>query len=275
MEKIMDQLLQWMTQTGIHLLCGLLVLFFGLKAVKIAVRFLAKNKRFQKIDKTLQSFLTSALKIMLNTAVVITAAVILGIPTTSFITLLASAGLAIGMAFQGSLSNFAGGVLLLLHKPFREGDYIESSAYAGTVKNLSVLYTTLNTYDNKQITVPNGILANQPIINYTAEELRRVDLTFSAAYGSDIEQVKKILLQTAKNEPRIKQEPPVFAGLQEQQDSALQFSLKVWCASSDYWTVYYSLTERVNAAFIRNGIEIPFPQLDVHVKQEQKTEKEV
>ncbi len=275
MEKIMDQLLQWMTQTGIHLLCGLLVLFIGLKAVKIAVRFLAKNKRFQKIDKTLQSFLTSALKIMLNTAVVITAAVILGIPTTSFITLLASAGLAIGMAFQGSLSNFAGGVLLLLHKPFREGDYIESSAYAGTVKNLSVLYTTLNTYDNKQITVPNGILANQPIINYTAEELRRVDLTFSAAYGSDIEQVKKILLQTAKNEPRIKQEPPVFAGLQEQQDSALQFSLKVWCASSDYWTVYYSLTERVNAAFIRNGIEIPFPQLDVHVKQEQKTEKEV
>lgn len=266
MEKIIDQLLQWMTQTGIHLLCGLLVLFIGLKAVKIAVRFLAKNKRFQKIDKTLQSFLTSALKIMLNTAVVITAAVILGIPTTSFITLLASAGLAIGMAFQGSLSNFAGGVLLLLHKPFREGDYIETSTYAGTVKNLSVLYTTLNTYDNKQITVPNGILANQPIINYTAEELRRIDLTFSAAYGSDIEQVKEILLQTAKNEPLIKEEPPVFAGLQEQQDSALQFSLKVWCASADYWTVYYSLMEQVKAAFDRNGIDIPFPQLDVHVK---------
>lgn len=266
MDVILEKLATWITETGISLICGILVLLIGLKAVKIAIRFLSKSKGFQKLDKTLQGFLKSALKITLNIAVLITAAVILGIPTTSFITILASAGLAIGMAFQGSLANFAGGILLLLHKPFKEGDYIESNGLSGTVRNLSVLYTTINTFDNKQITIPNGTLANNPITNYSAEQIRRVDLSFTAAYGSNIDRVKNLLIETAKKEPLVSQDKEIFAGLEAQEESALKFSLRVWCSPDDYWTVYYNLNEQVKKEFDSSGIEIPFPQIDVHVK---------
>lgn len=264
-DKLMDRFLELGTELGVRLIAALLVLAVGLKVVSWAVRRMTSAKGFKRLEEGVQSFLRSFLKIGLNILVCLSAAYILGIPMTSFVTVLASGGVAIGLALQGALSNFAGGLMILLFKPFAIGDFVEAGGYSGTVRGITVFYTILVTPDNKRVTLPNGSLTNAAIVDYSSEAARRVDLVFTAGYGCDIDQVKKVLLSEAASLAQVLSDPEPFARMTAQKDHALEFSLRVWCAADDYWEVSWELNERVKKAFDREGIEIPFPQMDVHV----------
>ena len=195
----------------------------------------------------------------------VSAALIIGIPSASFIALLGTAGVAIGLALQGAFSNFAGGVMILIFRPFKVGDYIDASGLSGTVNDISIFYTVLKTPDNKHITIPNGTLMNSSVTNYSAEETRRLDIDFSVSYDSDIEKVKSLILEKANSHSAVLQDPVPFCRLTSQSDSALVFTLRVWCNSGDYWDAKFDLNESIKKAFDENGIVIPYQQLDVHL----------
>lgn len=259
---------EFLTSWGIKLLVAILVLVIGIKLVKVFVKFIKTSKKLDKLDESLRSFLSSFSSILLYFVLIITVAMILGVPATSFITILASCGVAIGLALQGSLSNFAGGIMILLFKPFKVGDYIEASGESGTVVEISVVYTVLLTPDNKRITVPNGSLTNSVIKNYSSEELRRVDMTFSTGYECDIEKTKKIIAEVINNHPKALKDPEPFIRVSEHADSALTYVVRVWCKSENYWDVNFDIIEGVKEAFDKNDITIPYPQVDVHVSKD-------
>lgn len=265
-QTILNYLVQLATSWGIKLLEALVLLVVGLKLVKWLKKWLKESPKLDKLDSGLRSFLVSFSSIILYALLIIVIASILGIPATSFITILASCGVAVGLALQGSLSNFAGGLMILFFRPFKVGDFIEASGETGIVQEITVVYTVLLTLDNKRVTIPNGGLTNSVIKNYSSEELRRVDLTFNVAYGSDVEQVKKLIADLAAAHPLALKEPAPFVRLSAHGDSALTFTTRVWCKNADYWDVYFDLTEGVKKAFDQKGIQIPFPQMDVHVK---------
>ena len=268
MGVILTALLQFMTTWGIQLLAAILVLVIGLKLIKWLMNWLKESPKLEHLDSGLRSFLISFGKIALYAVLIITVAMILGVPATSFITILASCGVAIGLALQGSLSNFAGGLMILFFKPFKIGDFIEASGESGTVTEISVVYTELLTPDNKRIILPNGALTNAVIKNYSAEELRRVDFTFGAAYGCDVEKVKTVIEEVVKAHPLALQDPEPFVRLSSHDESALTYTVRVWVKNADYWTVNFDVIEGVKKAFDENGIEIPFNQIDVHVKND-------
>ncbi|MBO5021530.1 MAG: mechanosensitive ion channel [Clostridia bacterium] len=264
-DVISAYLTQFLTTWGFKLLGALIVLIVGTKCIKALVKFLKTSPKLDRLDDSLRSFLASFSTILLYILLIITIAMILGVPATSFITILASCGVAIGLALQGSLSNFAGGLMILFFKPFKVGDYIEASGESGTVVEISVVYTVLLTPDNKRITLPNGALTNASIKNYSSEETRRVDLTFSADYSSDVETVKKIILENIEAHPLALKDPAPFVRLSAHSDSALTYTARIWTKSTDYWDVYFDLTESVKLAFDKNNIKIPYPQLDIHI----------
>lgn len=264
MEEFFQYLAQLCADIGLKLVFGLIVLFVGLKLSKYLVKLISKGKGFQKLEPSVQSFLRSLAKILLYAGVIASACLIWGIPATSFVTVFASAGLAIGMALQGTLSNFAGGLMILIFKPFKVGDYVESNGVAGTVKDITIIYTILITVDNKVVTIPNSSLTNSTITNCSSEPLRRVDLTLSASYSDDIEKVKKVLLEVADANEKVLKNPAPFARVVAQNSSSLDYTFRCWCRSSDYWDVYFDLTEASRKAFEANGLTIPFPQMDVH-----------
>ena len=252
---------------GLKIVYALLILFIGIKLSKKLVKIVSKSHGFQKLDPSLQSFIRSFSTIALYVLVILTAAYVLGVPMTSFVAILASASAAIALALQGALGNMAGGAMILIFKPFKVGDFIETSDYSGKVKGVTVFYTYLETVDGKQITLPNGSLTNNVIVNYSANELRRVDLDFSVAYDADMELVKKLIIDTASAHPLTLDEPnPPFARMTRQDDSTLVFQLRVWCRNEDYWTVRYDLHEQMKTVFDANNIEIPFPQMDIHMR---------
>jgi small conductance mechanosensitive channel len=189
----------------------------------------------------------------------------LGVQMTSFIAILGAAGLAVGLALQGSLANFAGGVLLLLFKPFKVGDFIEAQGFSGSVNAIQVFNTVLKTPDNKTIIIPNGNLSNGAITNFTAEKNRRVDWTFGIGYSDDIKKAKEILVQLIKSDPRILDEPEAMVALSELGDSSVNFVVRAWVKLEDFWGVYFDIQEKVKLTFDEQGISIPFPQRDVHV----------
>jgi len=264
---MLDTILNFLTTWGIQLLGAIILLVVGLKCISALTKWLQKTPKLNKLDESLRSFLVSFSKIVLYIVLVITVAMTLGVPATSFITILASCGVAVGLALQGSLSNFAGGLMILFFKPFKVGDYIVASGASGTVVDISVVYTVLLTPDNRRVTVPNGALTNAVIENYSAEATRRVDLEFGAAYGCDVEQVKAVITGVVNAHPLVLKDPEPFIRLSAQDDSALKYTVRAWCSGADYWTVYFDIIEGVKAAFDANAIAIPFPQLDVHVKQ--------
>ena len=267
-EKLWHILLEYATSIGLKLLFALALLVIGLKIIKKVKKWIQNTEKLERIDDGVRTFAVSFTGIVLYIVLFISIAMILGVPTTSFITLLASSGVAIGLAMQGALSNFAGGLMLLLFKPFKVGDFVEAGDKSGTVQEITVVYTVLVTPDNKRVTIPNGTLTNSEIINYSAEPTRRVDLTFTTAYTCDIEITKDVLLQVANAHPLVLTEPDApVARLQTQGDSALIYTLRVWCKSEDYWTVYFDLNETVKRTFDEKGILIPFPQMDVHIDQ--------
>lgn len=264
-EKLLNELVSLGTSFGLKLLGAIVLLIVGLRLVKQLKRWIKRSKKLQKVDDSVRSFMASFVAIVLDVLLFVSAAMILGVPAASFITLLASGGVAIGLAMQGALSNFAGGLMILLFKPFKVGDYIEAGSESGMVKDITVVYTVLTTVDNKRVTIPNGTIMSSNITNYSAEKLRRVDLTFTTAYDCDVETTKAVLTEVVTAHPLVLADPAPFVRLSAHGDSALVFTVRAWCQTDDYWTVHFDLTEAVKAAFDRHGITIPFPQVDVHM----------
>jgi len=260
--------LTFMTTFGIVILKAVVAGIVGWQIIKRILRWLKTSKKLDHLDKGLRSFLVSFSRIALYAVLLIVLSSIIGIPATSFVTVLASCGVAIGLALQGALSNFAGGLMILFFKPFRIGDYVEVGGESGTVVEISVVYTVLLTVDNKRVTLPNGTITNSVIENYSAEDLRRVDLNFSAAYGCDMEKVKGIISSVVEAHPLALTDPAPFVRLSAHDASALTYTARVWVKSADYWTVNFDLLEGVKKAFDENGIEIPFQQVDVRVRND-------
>ena len=265
MDTFLEYLKQLGTDVGLKILFGLVVLFIGMKLAKWIVKLVSKGRGFNKLEASVQGFLLSFLKIMLYALVIASAAIIWGIPTTSFLTIFTSAGVAVGLALQGALSNFAGGLMILIFKPFKIGDFIENGSAMGTVKDITIIYTILTTVDNKVITIPNGTLTNSNVINYSTQPQRRVDIKFSTGYGDDIDKVKRVLMEVAESHEKILKDPAPFVRLVAQASSSLDYTFRVWCSGADYWDVYFDMMERVKKAFDENGISIPFQQIDVHM----------
>jgi small conductance mechanosensitive channel len=220
----------------------------------------------RKIDASLVPFLTSMANILLKVLLVITVMSMLGIQMTSFIALLGAAGLAVGMALSGTLQNFAGGVMILIFKPFKVGDFIDAQGFKGTVHEIQIFITILLTLDNKTVIIPNGGLSNGSVVNYSTQESRRIDWTFGIAYGDNTEEAKIILLELILADERILKDPAPFVGVKELGDSSVNFTARGWIKQADYWDVFFDMNENVYNAFNEKGINIPFPQMDVHIK---------
>ncbi len=267
-QNIISQISAFVTSFGIKLLGAIIIFLIGIKLTSFVSKWMSKSTKLDKLDNSLRSFLSSFIKIVMYTVLIITIAMILGVPATSFITILASCGVAIGLALQGSLSNFAGGLMILFFKPFKIGDFIEAAGETGTVAEISVVYTELLTLDNKRVTVPNGTLTNSIIKNYSSEELRRVDLVFNVAYNSDDQKVKSIIREIIDAHPQALKEPEAFIRMSQHSDNALVYTVRIWCKNNDYWTVYFDVLEGVKESFDKNNITIPFPQVDVHINNQ-------
>jgi small conductance mechanosensitive channel len=249
-------------------LWAIVALLVGLWIIKLILK--ATNKAMEKgnVDASLRKFLNSLIGIGLKVLLLISVASMLGIATTSFIAVIGAAGLAVGLALQGSLANFAGGVLILLFKPFKVGDVIESQGHTGKVAEIQVFNTILKTPDNKTIIVPNGAVSNGSIVNYSTEAERRVDMTFGIGYEDDIQKAKDILLDLLEEDNRILKNPVPQVLLSELADSSVNFAVRAWVKGSDYWDVYFDMQEKVKKAFDANNISIPYPQHDVHLFNE-------
>lgn len=265
MPTLTETLTQDLISFGLHLLYALAVAIPGMKlAVWLGGR-IKRMRLLERIDPSVASFISTTSTLALRIAVLVAAALILGVPGSAFITLFGSAGVAIGLALQGSLSNLAGGLMLLFFHPFGVGDYIKAGENEGTVTQISAFYTTIRTIDNKRIVLPNGNLTNSTLINYSAEPTRMLDLSFSVSYDSDPARVREVLLETAQANPMVLPDPAPIAPMTRHAESALVFNLRVWVARENYKSTEFALLEAVKLAFDREGIQIPYPQVDVHL----------
>lgn len=252
------------------LILGIVVFIVGWKLINFLNKFMKRAYDRHKVDPSLQQFLHSLVDILLKVLLFLTVMGIIGIQMTSFIAILGAAGVAIGMALQGTLQNFAGGVIILLLKPFKVGDYIEQGSYAGFVESIQIFNTTLRTYDGRHVVVPNTELATKSLVNHFDQPQRRVAIDVGLAYGQSVEKAKEVLLKVAADNPLVLQDPkPAFATLEKLGDSALNMRLYAWTLAENYWCALYSLNEEVYNAFRREGLEIPFNQMDVHIHPNQ------
>ena len=252
---------------GKTLIIVLLIWVIGKKLIKVAMNLLKKGLERGKVEAGVGTFLMSLIRIVLHGILILTIAGTVGFETTSVVTLVGSAGLTIGLALQGSLSNFAGGVLILILKPFVIGDYIIVGGDEGTVTSIDIFYTKLLTPDNRCIVLPNGALSNSNLVNVTNQKKRRIDLVISVAYESDIDKVKAVLLDLARNHEFVLQEEPQMAFISQFASSSIDMNLRFWVASENYWPTLWDMREKVKIAFEQNGITIPFNQLDVSIKK--------
>lgn len=266
-EKIINWLIEFGKSAGLKIVFALLILILGSHIAAVIVKLLNKSRLFSRLDRGVRSFISSFLRVLFEILVIVSAAVVIGIPMTSFIALLASAGLAIGLALQGALSNFAGGIMILIFKPFRAGDYIETNGDEGRVVSISVFYTTLLKRDNRRVMLPNGTLMSSKVTNYSAEDYRWLELDFPVAYSSDISAVKEELLSAARSESSVLKDPAPEVYLKKLGDSALEFKLRVWVRSDDYWTTECRLLESGKKNLDGAGIKVPFTQVDVHMEE--------
>lgn len=263
LEKLADLAIVW----GPKLVGAIVVLILGLWIVKMISKAFGKFLEKRNIDASLTPFLKSLVNVLLKVLVVISVMGMVGIQMTSFIAILGAAGLAVGMALSGTLQNFAGGVIILIFKPFKVGDFIDAQGHMGTVKEISIFTTVLNTVDNKVIIIPNGPLSTGSMTNFSKEPLRRVDFSFGIAYGDDIENFKKAINDFVAEDERILKDPAHFIGLSELADSAVIFAVRVWVNAPDYWGVFFDMNEKVYKRFNQYKLNIPFPQMDVHLQK--------
>ena len=244
------------------------ILLLGLIVTRFLVQWIDRIMRSREVDVSLRPFLKSVISISLKIAIFIAAASTAGIATTSFITLLGAAGLAIGLAFQGSLSNFAGGVLILIFKPFRVGDTIDAKGNKGVVKEIQVLYTVIITADNKHVIIPNGNLSNNEIINFTAENLRRIDLVIAISYEDDLKKAKEILEKTADENSRILKEPKPVIGMKDFGDNAVHLDFWFWVKNEDFTQIGHEVNEKIKMELDANGFRVPYPHsINVEMKK--------
>lgn len=263
---LLETVTPYLVSIASKLVAALLILIIGFKLAKIVVRAFGKSKAIAKLDAGVASFLQNFLSIGLKALILVTVAGLIGIPMTSFITILGSVAVAVGLSLQGSLSNVAGGILILVCKPFVIGDFISAAGNDGVVADIGLFYTQLTTGDNRKIIIPNSVISSNTIINVTHQTTRRVDMDITVAYDTDIEKAKSILLELANRHPLVQKEPNApMARIASHGDNALVFTFRVWCKTDDYWTVRFDLLEAVKEAFDSNHISIPFPQLDVHI----------
>lgn len=244
-----------------------IILIVGFWLAKILAKGVVRILKRRNTDESLVGFLRSLTSILIKTLVVVTAITQLGVEMTSFVAILGAAGLAIGMAFSGTLSNFAGGVMILLFKPFKVGDYVDMQGEEGIVKEILIFNTVLTTLDNKVIILANGAVANGTIVNYTKADKRRVDWVFGIAYGDDLKAAKDLLAKFVKEDTRIIQDDENFIGLGELGDSSVNITVRAWVKTDDYWNVFFDMNERVYNEFDAAGLSIPYPQMDVHIQK--------
>ncbi|UII32526.1 mechanosensitive ion channel [Fulvivirga ulvae] len=256
------------TEIGLAIIKGVLVLVIGLQVVRFLSRGFNKFLEKRDTDASLTPFLRSLFHNLLLVLLILSVLATLGIQMTSFVAIIGAAGLAVGLALQGTLQNFAGGVIILTIKPFKVGDYIEGGGHSGTIKEIQIFNTILATPDNVQIVIPNGKLSNDSIKNYSANDNRRVDLVFGIGYGDDIKKAKEILENMVKNDERVLSEPEPTVTVASLGDSSVNFNVRPWVNRADYWSLYWDFQERVKLEFDKNGISIPFPQRDVHIYNE-------
>ncbi|MCQ2418515.1 MAG: mechanosensitive ion channel family protein [Clostridia bacterium] len=266
--KLVESLGSLATKVGGKIVLALLVLIVGCIVIRTVKRMLGKADKFTKLDKTVQSFVKNLISILLYAILIITVISILGIPMTSVAAILASCGLAVGLSLQGALSNFAGGIMLLIFKPFRVGDYIAASGAEGVVREITVFYTIIVTVDNKRITVPNGDLMNANVTNFSCEESRRIDLDFKITNDCDSNLAKGVLLKAAEQTKGVKNEPAPFARLTAVDDDTYIFTVRAWCDSASYWDVYFDLLENCSNALAENGIDDPEERIAVRLVKE-------
>jgi len=250
---------------GRNIIIALLIYYIGGFVVRLVVGGLRKVMQRQNVEKTLETFVCNLVRMALMVMVIIAAIGALGIQTTSFIAIFGAAGLAVGLALQGSLSNFAAGVLIVLFRPYKVGDFVEAAGVSGTVEQVQILTTILKTPDNKQIIVPNSQIMGSIITNYSANPTRRVDLTVGVSYDDDIDKVLATLRELVDAEERILKDPECLIKVQALADSSVNFVVRPWVNSADYWGVYFDLTEAIKKRFDQDGITFPFPQQDVHL----------
>ncbi len=262
-QKGIDLLWIW----GPKVLGALIFLIIGLWVVAHITRMSAKMMQRRGIDENLQPMLKGIINMILKVLVVVSFISMLGIEATSFIAILGAAGFAIGMALSGTLGNFAGGIMILLFKPFVKGDVIEASGYVGSVHEVQIFNTILKTPDNKTIIIPNGGLSSSSMINYSSEATRRVDFTFSIGYGDDVQLAKDTLNKIIEADSRILKDPAPFVRIGALADSSVNFTVRTWVNAADYWDVHFDMNEKVYADFVKAGLNIPFPQMGVHVHQ--------
>ena len=265
LDELIDRLYDVSLNAGKHIIAALLVLMVGRLLVKLLNRLVAKMLDRRHIDVGVQSFLRSAVNILLTTLLVVSVIGALGINTTSFAALLASAGVAVGMALSGNLQNFAGGIVVLLFKPYKVGDWIESQGVEGSVVEIQIFHTILRTADNKIVFVPNGSMSTAVVTNYSREATRRLQWTVGVDYGEDVERVKVVVAEVLKNEPRILTTPQPLIVVEALADSSVNIMVRVWVKQEDYWDVHYEMYQKIYDSFNAAGINFPYPQQTIHI----------
>lgn len=258
---------QYLVPFGIKLVVALVVFIIGHWLIKLVKKWMANGLMKKHGDATLHSFLSNLVAVVLNFILIIIIISILGVNTSSLVALLASAGLAIGMALSGTLQNFAGGVIIILFRPFKVGDFIAAQGQEGVVKEIQIFNTVILTTDNKVIHIPNGILSTGVMTIFTKEENRRVDWLVSISYGDDYDKAKSALLRLCDEDPRILKDPAPFVEIGQLNSSSVDIRMRVWVKSADYWPVFFSMNEKVYKTLPQEGLHFPFPQLDVHLNQ--------
>ncbi|WP_462247508.1 mechanosensitive ion channel family protein [Ekhidna sp.] len=260
-----DKALQLVWIYGPKVVVALITLIIGLWIIGIMTRGIGKAMDKRNVDPSLAPFLKSLIGTIFKVMLFVSVIGMVGVEATSFVAILGAAGLAVGLALQGTLQNFAGGVIILLLKPFKVGDVIDAAGYIGSVHSIQIFNTFLKTPDNKTIIIPNGTLANSSMTNYSSEPRRRVDWTFGVGYGDDTQKTRDTLMELINADERILKDPEPFIAVSELADSSVNFVVRVWVEGADYWGVFFEMNEKVYNKFNEVGLNIPYPQMDVHV----------
>ncbi|MEO9493823.1 MAG: small-conductance mechanosensitive channel MscS [Vibrio splendidus] len=265
---------QWLTnnsdlfiQYGVNIISALIILFIGNLIVKAVANSVSKVLQKKKMDRAVVEFVHGLVRYLLFVIVLIAALGRLGVQTASVVAVIGAAGLAVGLALQGSLSNFAAGVLIVAFRPFKSGDYVEIGGVAGSVDSIQIFQTVLTTPDNKMVVVPNGSVIGSPITNYSRHDTRRIDLMIGVSYNADLQKTKALLTKICESDERVLKDPGVQVGVHTLADSSVNFVVRPWVSTAEYWNVYFDLMQAIKEGLDNEGIEIPFPQMDVHMNK--------
>lgn len=267
-EMIIDEATRMTVAYGPKVIGAVLVLLIGGWLVKALTSAFEKAMNKSALDTSLKPFLKGLVNVLLKIMLVISALSMLGIEMTSFVAILGAAGLAVGLALSGTLQNFAGGVMILIFKPYKVGDFVEAQGYKGTVNAIGIFNTTLKSADNKTIIIPNGGLSTSSITNYSTEDRRRVDWTFGIGYGDSVDKAREVLQRLCDEDELILKDPKVLIAVSELGDSSVNFTVRAWVETPNYWSVFFRMNENVYKTFEKEGLNIPYPQMDVHMHQQ-------